>query len=72
VLHAHCRDVGRNPAEITLSSHVMLNADHDFAATAGQVSALAAEGLDLAIVYLLPLLSPAMLTPLATALAPLA
>ncbi len=65
VLHAHCRDVGRDPAEITLSSHVRLNADHDFAATAGQVSALAAEGLDLAIVYLLPPLSPAVLTPLA-------
>src|SRR5258707_590887 len=72
VLHAHCRDVGRDPAEITLSSHVRLNADHDFAATAGQVSALAAEGLELAIVYLLPPLRPAVLTPLAAALAPLA
>jgi len=64
--------VGRDPAEITLSSHVRLNADHDFAATAGQVSAVAAEGLDLAIVYLLPPLSPVVLTPLAAALAPLA
>jgi F420-dependent oxidoreductase-like protein len=72
VLHGHCRDVGRDPAEITLSSHVRLNSEHDFAATAGQVSALAAEGLDLAIVYLLPPLSPAVLTPLAAALAPLA
>jgi len=58
VLYGHCRDVGRDPAEITLSSHVRLSADHDLAATVGQVTALAAEGLDLAIVYLLPPLTP--------------
>jgi alkanesulfonate monooxygenase SsuD/methylene tetrahydromethanopterin reductase-like flavin-dependent oxidoreductase (luciferase family) len=71
VLHAHCRDVGRDPAEITLSSHVRLGTDHDMNAVADQVSALAAEGLDLAIVYLQPPLTPAVLSPLAEALAPL-
>jgi alkanesulfonate monooxygenase SsuD/methylene tetrahydromethanopterin reductase-like flavin-dependent oxidoreductase (luciferase family) len=71
VLYAHCQEVGRDPAEITLSSHVRLSADHDVAATVSQVAALAAEGLDLAIVYLQPPLTPAVLAPLAEALAPL-
>jgi len=70
VLHAHCQDVGRDPAEITLSSHVRLDGT-DVAATAGQVAAFAEHGLDLAIVYLRPPLSPAILAPLADALAPL-
>src|SRR6266705_1233691 len=68
VLHAHCQAVGRDPAEITLSSHVVLSADHDFAALAGQIGGLGAEGLDLAIIYLRPPLSPAVLAPLAQAL----
>lgn len=49
VLHAHCRDIGHDP-EITPSSHVVLTAYHDFVAT----TALAEEGLDLAIIYLRP------------------
>ncbi|MHB1877043.1 MAG: LLM class F420-dependent oxidoreductase [Streptosporangiaceae bacterium] len=72
VLHAHCRDIGRDPADITLSRHVKLGEDHDYGAVAEQVKALADEGLDLAIVYLLPPLTPAVLAPLAHALAPLA
>jgi F420-dependent oxidoreductase-like protein len=68
VLHAHCRAVGRDPSEILLSSHVVLSADHDFAALADQIAGLGAEGLDLAIVYLRPPLSPAVLAPLAEAL----
>jgi F420-dependent oxidoreductase-like protein len=69
VLHAHCQAVGRDPSEILLSSHVVLSADHDFAALADQIAGLGAEGLDLAIVYLRPPLSPAVLAPLADALA---
>ncbi len=68
VLFAHCEAVGRDPAEITLSSHVVLNAD-DLAATVGEIEALAEAGLQLAIVYLRPPLSPAVLAPLAEALA---
>ena len=68
VLFAHCEAVGRDPAEITLSSHVLLSADHDYAATAAQVAGLAEEGLHLAIVYLRPPLTPAVLEPLAEAL----
>jgi F420-dependent oxidoreductase-like protein len=71
VLHAHCQAIGRDPAEITLSSHVRLSQDHDYAATAAEVAALAEEGLDLAIVYLRPALTPAVLAPLAEALMPL-
>jgi F420-dependent oxidoreductase-like protein len=71
VLFAHCQDIGRDPEEITLSSHIRLSTDHDLGATVEQVSALADKGLGLAIVYLLPPLTPAVLTPLAEALAPL-
>jgi F420-dependent oxidoreductase-like protein len=73
VLYAHCQDVGRDPAEITLSSHVRMNSasDRDLGQLAEQVTALAEVGLDLAIVQLLPPHSPAVLAPLAEALAPL-
>ncbi|HWF80383.1 MAG TPA: LLM class F420-dependent oxidoreductase [Streptosporangiaceae bacterium] len=71
VLFAHCQAIGRDPAEITLSSHVVLSEDHDYAATAANVAALAEEGLQLAIVYLRPPLTPAVLEPLAEALKPL-
>ncbi len=70
VLHAHCGDIGRDPKEITLSSHVWLNPELE--RTVDDVAALAEEGLDLAIVYLPPPHSPAVLAPLAQALAPLA
>lgn len=69
VLFAHCHDIGRDPAEITLSSHVALNADLE--QTVDQVAALADVGLQLAIVYIRPPLDPAVLAPLAQALAPL-
>jgi F420-dependent oxidoreductase-like protein len=67
VLHAHCADVGRDPAEITLSSHVRFGADH--AETAATAAALADAGADLAIVILPVPYSPAVLEPLAAALA---
>jgi F420-dependent oxidoreductase-like protein len=70
VLYQHCADVGRDPQEITLSAHVPLNGD-DVAGAAAHAAALGEQGLDLAIVYLRPPLSPAILAPLAGALAPL-
>jgi F420-dependent oxidoreductase-like protein len=78
VLYSHCADIGRDPKEITLSSHVNLPADADASvaqrvgAVAERVASLAPEGLDLAIVYLREPLDPAILAPLAEALAPLA
>jgi F420-dependent oxidoreductase-like protein len=73
VLFAHCQDIGRDPEEITLSSHIPLrsDSDQDLGHAVDDAAALAREGLDLAIVYLLPPLRPAVLGPLAEALAPL-
>ncbi|WP_371404663.1 LLM class F420-dependent oxidoreductase [Kribbella sp. NBC_00662] len=68
VLYAHCADVGRDPSEITLSSHVRLGPDGDYSKVAAEAEALGAVGLDLAIVYLPPPHTPAVLEPLAKAL----
>jgi F420-dependent oxidoreductase-like protein len=67
VLHRHCADLGRDPKEITLSSHVRLT-DAGPKATAEDAAALGEQGLDLAIVYLPPPHDPAVLAPLADAL----
>jgi F420-dependent oxidoreductase-like protein len=73
VLYAHCADLGRDPKQITLSSHVRLDPDGNVAAVAEAAAALGAVGLDLAVVYLPPeQQQPAVLGPLADALAPLA
>ena len=68
VLHQHCADVGRDPEEITLSSHVFLGADGDVGKVAADAAALGEQGLDLAIVYLPPPHTPKVLEPLANAL----
>jgi F420-dependent oxidoreductase-like protein len=66
VLHQHCEDLGRDPAEILLSSHVRFAGDAK--AAADEAAALAEVGAGLAIVYLPPPLDPGVLAPLATAL----
>jgi len=68
VLASHCADLGRDPKEIMLSSHVRLGADRDYAKVVDEAAALGAEGLDLAIIYLPPPLDPAVLEPLAEAI----
>ena len=68
VLAAACADIGRDPAEITLSAHVRLDADLDYAKVVDDSLALGAEGLDLAIVYLPTPHTPAVLEPLAEAI----
>jgi F420-dependent oxidoreductase-like protein len=70
VLHQHCADIGRDPAQILLSSHVPYTGDP--AATADNAAALAAAGVELAIVTFRPPHTAAVLEPLATALAGLA
>ena len=65
VLHEHCADLGRDPEEILLSSHLRFEGDP--AATATAAAALAEAGAGLAIVYLRPPLTPAVLEPLAAA-----
>jgi F420-dependent oxidoreductase-like protein len=72
VLHAHCRDIGRDPGEITLSSHVRLGQDGDPGPVVDEAAALGEQGLDLAIVYLPPPHTPKVLEPLAQALSQLA
>ena len=71
VLHAHCRDIGRDPQEIMLSSHVRLGPDGDAGPVVDTAAALGDQGLDLAIIILPPPHDPAVLAPLAGALAPL-
>jgi alkanesulfonate monooxygenase SsuD/methylene tetrahydromethanopterin reductase-like flavin-dependent oxidoreductase (luciferase family) len=65
VLHQHCAELGRDPGEILLSSHVFAG---DPKATAEQAAALGEVGAALGIVYLPPPLDPRVLEPLASAL----
>jgi F420-dependent oxidoreductase-like protein len=69
VLHQHCADIGRDPSEILLSSHVQYTGDP--AETAANAAALGEVGLQLAIVTFRPPHSASVLEPLATALAEL-
>jgi len=71
VLHAHCQDIGRDPKEITLSSHIRLDPGGDAGPAVDTAATLHELGLDLAIVILPPPHHPAVLAPLAEALAQL-
>jgi alkanesulfonate monooxygenase SsuD/methylene tetrahydromethanopterin reductase-like flavin-dependent oxidoreductase (luciferase family) len=71
VLHAHCRDIGRDPKEIMLSAHVRLGPGGDAGPAADAAAALGEQGLDLAIMMLPPPHDPRVLAPLAEALAQL-
>jgi F420-dependent oxidoreductase-like protein len=71
-LHERCAEVGRDPATIRTSTHLRYDPDAGPAALAEQAAAFAEVGLDLGIVYLPPPHTPAVLEPLAEALAPLA
>jgi F420-dependent oxidoreductase-like protein len=75
VLHQHCADVGRDPSEIMISMHVRTPADptaSDIAQAVEETAALEQEGLQLAVIYLAPPHTPAVLEPLATAFAQIA
>ena len=71
VLEQHCAEIGRDPSEIMISTHLRIPADGDMAALVDEAAALAEAGLDLGIVYLQPPHSPKVLEPLAEALRPL-
>jgi F420-dependent oxidoreductase-like protein len=71
VLRGHCADIGRDPSEITISTHLRLSPDGDVDAVVEQAAALAEVGLELGIVYLPPPHRPDVLEPLANALKPL-
>ena len=72
VLAEACDAIGRPVDEITKSMHVRLPADGDPGPVAETAAAYAEAGVDLVICYLPPPHTPAVLTPLAEALAPLA
>lgn len=72
VLAARCTEIGRDPAEITTSTHLRYDPEAGPAALAEQAVAFAAAGLDLGVVYLPPPHTPAVLEPIAEALRPLA
>jgi F420-dependent oxidoreductase-like protein len=71
VLAEHCAAIGRPVDEITTSTHLRLD-PANMSATVEEAAAFADAGLDLGIVYLPPPHTPAVLEPLAAALAPLA
>ena len=66
VLHQHCADIGRDPADILLSSQVPFTGD--VAETAAAATAFQAAGAGLAIIYLPPPHTPAVLEPLVSEL----
>ena len=71
VLHEACAAIGRDPAEIRTSVHIAVPADSDVAPVAERAAAFGEAGVDLAICYLIPPHTPAVLEPLAEALTPL-
>jgi F420-dependent oxidoreductase-like protein len=72
VLHEECASIGRDPAEITASTHLLMWPDKTVSDVVAQAEAYAEVGLDLGIVYLEAPLPPDLVTDLAAALAPLA
>jgi F420-dependent oxidoreductase-like protein len=72
VLVERCAEIGRNPAEITTSTHLRYEPDAGPGALAEQAAAFGEGGLDLGVVYLPPPHTPQVLEPIADALAPLA
>jgi F420-dependent oxidoreductase-like protein len=69
VLRQHCAELGRDPKEITISTHLWLRPDMDPKELADVAATYAEHGADLGIVQLPPPYTPAILTPLAEALA---
>lgn len=69
VLHRHCADLGRDPKEITISTHLRLQPGMDPKELAELAATFAEHGADLGIVQLPVPYTPAILAPLAEALA---
>src|SRR5438876_5671426 len=71
VLARHCADVGRDPSEITTSTHLRMGTDGELGPLVEEAAALAEAGLDLGVVFLPPPHTPKILEPIAQALQPL-
>src|SRR6516164_26591 len=72
VLVERCAQIGRDPAEITTSTHLRYDPQAGPAALAELAVAYREAGLDLGVVYLPPPHTPRVLEPIAGALVPLA
>jgi F420-dependent oxidoreductase-like protein len=72
VLHAHCADLGRDPAEIVTSTHLRVAPGGSIGDLVDEAAAFAEAGMDLGVVTLAPPHDPGVLGPLAEALRPLA
>lgn len=68
ILAGHCADLGRDPAEITVSSQVFYNPATGAPALADEIDRLAAVGMDLAVICLPVPHTAAVLEPIAAAL----
>lgn len=71
ILHERCAEIGRDPKEITLSTHLRAPEGKDPAAVIEDAAKWADAGMDLGIIYLPVPHTPAVLEPLAEALRPL-
>ena len=72
VLHAHCADVGRDPAEIECSVNLRFDHDVGVGAVVARAEKWSAAGVDVGIVSMSVPHTPSVLGPLAEALSPLA
>jgi F420-dependent oxidoreductase-like protein len=71
ILDEHCAEVGRDPSEIMTSTHLRLDPSGDTGSLVASATAYAEAGLDLGIIYLPQPHTPAVLEPVAAALADL-
>jgi F420-dependent oxidoreductase-like protein len=72
VLHRHCADVGRDPADILLSAHIRMNPEGDVGALAETAAQWAEAGLQLGIITLPTPHRASIVDPIAQALRRLA
>ena len=71
ILDEHCAELGRDPSEIMTSTHLRLDPSGDTGSLVEAASAYAEAGLDMGIIYLPQPHTPAVLEPVASALADL-
>ena len=68
MLHACCEKIGRDPSEITVSTHLLMWPSKTVADVVTQAEAFAEVGLELGIVYLEAPVAPSVIGDLAAAL----
>jgi F420-dependent oxidoreductase-like protein len=71
VLIERCAEIGRDPGEIMTSTHLRVDPDKGVGALADDAAAFGEAGLDLGIIYIPTPHTPAVLEPIAEAIAPL-